>query len=773
MSPCTLFNFTPQNTADADYIDIMQDERPSRKLKSENRVGLSVLFWVLVDNFTQLYNFLTRSRSRSRPKDEPTPPPMSVSPDSKPVSRLPSRPLSSTTVTPKPRKQLPAKPLPPDPPSRPSTPKPSGARQKLHDLFGIPLGRKSSRSRSRSRPASPRSSLDVPPLPTDDDLTPRPRKSLVHSISRPRSPSPSPAPKVLRVTNATTTSSSTGSTAASIKISKFFAKSSSPPSIPDPNRTPKASATPHPGPPILPPMPSIVSAPIRRVSSLHRRSLKDPVIEPSSPPKIIHTPPTPLKNTPSNGSKSASARLGYHAAKASMDSGYRYRGATMSILDEEAASQKSKSKDAHQQYLPSSQPVPRPPGPIKMSSSARSTKHGSFDFERPGWGASIIQRTGSNGTSGTGGSRNDTQSKERESVYGPGLAGVGTLQREASVKRNQEREEMQRTKERARKAAQATVIADKEKDSRPRARASHYPTAQGSSTTPSEHVHGSTSTAGTGASATAAATGKSSSMSKATGRRHHGMKTASGSGISRLIGLTAQHGPFSFERPVPSPTWSTGTATSTGTVAHSEVTASWKGRKAEKERERVRDELERQRESRRGGARKAGDRAPVPVPSVLEFTPSHGGSGSNAGHRSGTKGRSLDLGLGLAWAPSKVDEWWIVQRDWSINLRVDDDGEVGRSASGNGRPRGQQDREVERSKLGKEVAEMFKNALDPEAFALFKRYAHQFDANQIPFDGPTGIVSLVEHLLVSAPHLGDEGKRCLLDKFVRVLLQQA
>jgi hypothetical protein len=34
-------------------------------------------------------------------------------------------------------------------------------------------------------------------------------------------------------------------------------------------------------------------------------------------------------------------------------------------------------------------------------------------------------------------------------------------------------------------------------------------------------------------------------------------------------------------------------------------------------------------------------------------------------------------------------------------------------------------------------------------------------------------VSLVENLLVSAPHLGDEGKRQLLDKFVRVILQQA
>jgi len=489
----------------------------------------------------------------------------------------------------------------------------------------------------------------------------------------------------------------------------------------------------------------------------------------------------------------------------------------MSVLDEEAVSQKSKSKEQH---LLSSQPVPRPPGPIKMSNSTRSTKHGSFDFERPGWGASIIQRTGSSGTSE---SRNESQSNHRESVYGPGLAGVGTLQREESMKRSREREDLQKTKEQARKATQRSETADKERRSRSRANTSQsqQPTPHGSSTTPSDHVHNSTSTAGTSAS-TAAATGKSSSMSKATGRQHHGMKTASGSGISRLVGLTAQHGPFSFERPVPSPNWSTGTATSTGTVAHSE--ASWKGRKAEKERERVRDEMTRQRESRRGGARKPGDRAPVPVPSVLPtmFKPSHGGSGSNAGHRSGTKGRSLDLGLGLAWAPSKVREDALlpsstffsrstsggssaIGRSASGSTTTGRSGgsasgstntslhPISRSGSGNGRPNGQEDRDMERSKLGKEVAEMFKNALDPEAFALFKKCklcplapykiftdppdsildAHQFDANQIPFDGPTGIVSLVEHLLVSAPYLGDEGKRHLLDKFVRVILQQA
>ena len=50
---------------------------------------------------------------------------------------------------------------------------------------------------------------------------------------------------------------------------------------------------------------------------------------------------------------------------------------------------------------------------------------------------------------------------------------------------------------------------------------------------------------------------------------------------------------------------------------------------------------------------------------------------------------------------------------------------------------------------------------------------HQFDAHEIPFDGPTGIITLVERLLVSAPNMGADGKRKLLDKFVRIILQQA
>ncbi|KAH9482777.1 hypothetical protein JR316_0004877 [Psilocybe cubensis] len=825
-----------------------QDERPSRKLKSENR----------------LYDFLTRSRSRSRSKNEPPSVRQSTMPDnpsksrtsrrtqldtaadspgSKPPSRIQSRPLSSTTTatnttvtpgTPKPKNQqqqqhqprpstgavLPPKSTFGGTPPRPTTPKLSGARQKLQDFFSIPLGRKSSRSRSRSRPSSPRASLDIPPLPTsgiDDDPTPRPRKSYIPQPRPSQTPSPTPGPKVLRVTNATTTSSSTGSTAASIKITKLFSSNTPEPALP---KRPTTSG----GPPILPPLPSFVSAPIKRVTSLHRRSsVKDPTEPPTqsglAPPKIItHTPPSPARDPGGNSSKGingnasgsgthpplTAARQGYHATKGSLDSGYRYRGATMGVVNEEANSAQLSSaghyKGKHREGAISAgvhdstlSQIPTPRTGLKMSKTTRATKHGSFDFERPGWGTTAIQRTGSNGTTATANSTWSKNSesanieKERESTYGPGLAGVGTLQREVSMKRAQEREEMLKLKEKRRQVHGTPLEKEKE-----RAREKHRdrerpPTASqrttpGSTPSGSEHLHGSSS----------AATGKTSSMSKATGRRgllYGGTerKTASGSGVTRLIGLMpSQHGPFSFEPPVPSPTRSTGTA-STGTAHEVILSNSWTN-KAEKERERVRDEKERltTRKTTNGLSKRIGDRAPVPVPTV----PAHLSNG-NAGHRSGTKGRSLDLGLGLSWAPNKVREEALLPSSgfFSRSLSGSSGGHrnisrtasgsttatgrsatvtMDRSASGNGNGRYRDEgvdaiTDVERSKLGKEVAEMFKTALHPEDYRLFRTYVHQFDAHEIPFDGPMGIVSLVENLLVSAPHLGEDGKRRLLD----------
>ena len=141
----------------------------------------------------------------------------------KPASLIQSRPLSSSTITPStPKQKRPqTQPAPVVFDSSQSTPKPSAARQKLHDLFRIPLGRNSSsRSRSRSRPSSPQVSLeDIPPLPTADDTTPRPRiRSSSPHVFRQPSPSPTP-PRLLRVTNATP---SLASTAPSLKLPKFF-----------------------------------------------------------------------------------------------------------------------------------------------------------------------------------------------------------------------------------------------------------------------------------------------------------------------------------------------------------------------------------------------------------------------------------------------------------------------------------------------------------------------------------------------------------------------
>jgi hypothetical protein len=50
---------------------------------------------------------------------------------------------------------------------------------------------------------------------------------------------------------------------------------------------------------------------------------------------------------------------------------------------------------------------------------------------------------------------------------------------------------------------------------------------------------------------------------------------------------------------------------------------------------------------------------------------------------------------------------------------------------------------------------------------------HRFDAHAIPFDGPTGIVPRVERLLERSFRVDDEGRRDLMDRFIRVILQNA
>lgn len=371
----------------------------------------------------------------------------------------------------------------------------------------------------------------------------------------------------------------------------------------------------------------------------------------------------------------------------------------MGVVDEESRAELASKSST----IVGPEPVPRP-SYKKMSTSIRSKKHGSFDFEKTGWAAPELQRSGSTTSEWSKNSESIHKERERDSAYGPGLAGVGTLQRDESVKRAQEREAKTELRDSTRK--KPVFAAGKSTNPTPHISSKH-----------SDHVHNSTSTTGksnTGTEKSLPNTGKSSSMSKASGKRPSHAKTRSGSGVARFIGLTTQHGPFSFEPPVPLTNRSTG---SNGTSHEAQLSRS----KTDKEKARLRDELERQQSK----DRKRGDRPPVPVPMPSK----------NVGHRSGTKGRSLDLGLGLAWAPSKVREEALLPSSTFFARSISNSsskrsrsgstttGASSTTGHGSGRSKGgmtNQDPDVERSKLGKEVAELFRHAVEPEGYKAFR-----------------------------------------------------
>ncbi|KAF9058004.1 hypothetical protein BJ165DRAFT_1398170 [Panaeolus papilionaceus] len=886
----------------------MQDERSSRKQKSENR----------------FYNFLTRSRSRSRSKHDHEPPPSQPTNKSSLKSHSSSHQKSSTVQNQYhasnldrslQQQQLPTQLL----------------LLRLLKLEDTSKHYREVQQVSRSRPSTPvlPSPGEAPPLPIpvsagqslgfddyEDDATPRPNSKASPPYPdldyvEMRSSSPTPGPRILKVMNPSTPTATPGST--TIKLPRIFSGSSKPTpskqsSMDSALATPPTPSTySHP----LPPLPtstistSIVSHPIKRVPSQshYRRSTTSTATEGTyatpqnssvvvnkygmssssslghsnvTPPTIIHTPPTPLKlgENVSNGSTTAaqppplpiksgysgSSRLGFHhhahAMKGSLDSGYRYRiNTSMGVVDEEGRASPARSSSVkvkgevrsngkeREREAAVATPVPSTNPRVsttKMSSAVRATKHGSFDFERPGvWGtaaglvgATGMQRTGSNSTTGSAASGNlgyelgVTTKKERDSTHGPGMAGVGTLQRDMSMRRAKDREEelrrkeeeakrKEREKERERSRKRPSSNERREREKRPLTANS----SQRTTPTGSDHAHGSTST-----------NGKGSSWGKAAGKRS---KTASGSGVSRIT-MTAHHPLFDFEPPVPSPTRSTGSTSGHGHAngvysnGYSAYGSLYYDKAAEKEHQRLRDEKERY------GSKKSGEKhkGAVPVPSmpspigtIPSGTTSSGGVpitsiaaiGSlkhnttliqkplppisthqspmytASGHRSGTKGRSLDLGLGLAWAPSKVRADALLPSSTFFTRSFSQSGssrrgksgvgsvEMSRSASGesgsrsNGHGGGEKGdmSGVERSKLGREVAELFRSALDNEGYALFKNYVHRFDAHEIPFDGPNGIVTLVQRLLVNAPHLEEEGRTRLLDRFIRIILQQA
>ncbi|KAJ7752728.1 hypothetical protein DFH07DRAFT_516569 [Mycena maculata] len=342
--------------------------------------------------------------------------------------------------------------------------------------------------------------------------------------------------------------------------------------------------------------------------------------------------------------------------------------------------------------------------------TASGRKHGSFDFERPGWGPGAVK--GAASSLGTGSrARRDPMRGASGSVdgraergTGAGLAGVGAARLYTSTS-----------------AAHRTVRV--------------VPPPTPPEQLQPDHTGGSTST-----SVSQSQAAGTSSWGRSTGKRLSAglTKLTNGLGLGKSskstigVGKERQHGKFAFEPPVP--------AVPTSVRREQSIDSQ---RSRERERQWEREERERRMKPPLSGN---GHNASH---STSSTSSTH--TGVSAGHRSGTKGRSLDLGLGLAWAPTKVREDAVMPES-----------SFGRSLSAS-----------RREQQGKEIADVFRNTLDEDGYRSFKKYVHRFDAHEIPFDGPTGIVTRVERLLRKVQHIDDSERARLLDSFVKLILQNA
>jgi len=258
---------------------------------------------------------------------------------------------------------------------------------------------------------------------------------------------------------------------------------------------------------------------------------------------------------------------------------------------------------------------------------------------------------------------------ERESSFGPGLAGLGTVQREMSLKRGKERDEQVR----AREAERRKLFRQQRKQK------NDQPSSQDATTEQADHAAGSTSTVGTG---------QSSSWGRAAGKRSAlSGKTASGSGLPKAL---SKHPAFAFEPPVPSSLPRGSISQDSSQPSNEKSNDGKKGQKTESKEERP--------------------SIPIPAPSTI-------------GHRSALKGRSLDLGLGFAWAPSSVREEVLLPafgRSFSQTSSVTSGPSIAGKSNGR-RDAIYEENAEEVSKLGKEVAAVFKNSLDHDGFVNFRK----------------------------------------------------
>ncbi|KAF9226663.1 hypothetical protein BS17DRAFT_775943 [Gyrodon lividus] len=107
------------------------------------------------------------------------------------------------------------------------------------------------------------------------------------------------------------------------------------------------------------------------------------------------------------------------------------------------------------------------------------------------------------------------------------------------------------------------------------------------------------------------------------------------------------------------------------------------------------------------------------------------------------KGRSLDLGLGLSWAPSRLREEAVMPGSTLAREKARID---------NGRA------------CGSDVTKVFESLLPESGFQAFKKYVHRFDAHIIPLEGPAGLLARVEKLLTDSG-LNDRDRGKLMAEF--------
>ena len=154
------------------------------------------------------------------------------------------------------------------------------------------------------------------------------------------------------------------------------------------------------------------------------------------------------------------------------------------------------------------------------------------------------------------------------------------------------------------------------------------------------------------------------------------------------------------------------------------------------------------------------------------------------------KGRSLDLGLGLTWAPSRVREEAVLRVG---GPRAGMSSSTSAAMRARSRWRGADEEGRLTAGAASDVAEAFKETLGDAAYGIFKNCqssrscfvcrmsevltdvlmlhtdVHRFDANAIPLDGPYGLLVHVERLLDNAPGVDQRRKRVLLERFLRVV----